>query len=74
MIYLNPIIEYAKKIPERSFLPDGWYTGKQSGYTIEVIFKDEIYVIKVDEGVRGIGIPVAIKIEGSNVQIEYLKN
>jgi hypothetical protein len=68
------IVEISKKIPEKSFLPDGWYTGQQSAYTIEVFFKNEIYIVKVDEGVRGINIPVTIKIEGNNIQIEYLKN
>ena len=58
----NKILEITEKIPKTAMLPDGNYAGTWGGYNIDVKYKDKIYQMKTEEGVRGIGIKVVVSI------------
>ena len=58
------------KIIHPSDLPDGTYSGKLSGYNVEVVIGEDVYNISVMEGIRGINIPCKVTIENDIVSIE----
>lgn len=55
---------------EGVLVPDGVYYGKLSGYKAQFLFADSIYSFEVENGVRGINIPVEITIKNLPDRIE----
>ena len=68
------ILEITEKIPRPAELEDGMYTGVWGGYVIEVYHKDKLYSMRTDEGVRGSGIKVIVKIKNNMASFEQLSN
>lgn len=59
----NKINKITKLIPVTAFLPDGEYEGIWGGYTICVKHEREIYELKTEIGIKGIGHKVKVNIE-----------
>jgi hypothetical protein len=59
----NKIISITEKVPQIITLPDGLYTGSWGGYIIEVRFKNKVYELETEEGVRGMNINVVVEIK-----------
>ena len=70
----NKILKITKQIPQETTLPDGIYQGIYGGYNIEVRFKDKIYDLRTEEGVRGNGFKVIVTIKDGIATFEDLKN
>ena len=68
------IKKITKKVPQEVTLPDGIYTGKWGGYSIEVHYNQNTYELTTEEGVRGINISVVITIKDGVATFESLKN
>lgn len=63
-----------EKRPVDTTLPDGLYTGTWGGYVIELRYKDKTYELETEEGVRGVGFRVLVKIENGIATFEEIKN
>lgn len=70
----NKILKITEKVPKETTLPDGIYQGIYGGYNIEVRFKDKIYDLRTEEGVRGNGFKVIVTIKDGIATFEDLKN
>lgn len=58
-------------------VPDGWYEGTWSGYTIRYLFNDKEVQCQSVRGVRGINIPVRFQVKDNflvDESIEVLGN
>jgi len=53
-------------------IPDGNYSGTISGYEVEFLCADNYYMFRVDEGVRGINIPVMVYVINGEYEVEIL--
>lgn len=68
------VISVTKNIPKESTLPDGYYYGTWSAYSVQVIYKEDSYNLTVNEGVRGIGYKVVVIVENGNYIIKQINN
>jgi hypothetical protein len=71
---MNKIIKITKKVPEEAVLPDGTYGGVLGGYIIEVTYKNDIYHLEIEEGIRGMGFKVMVIIIDGKATYEFIKN
>lgn len=58
----------AKLLNQR--LPNGEYRGFASGYVIAFTIEDAIFELEMENGIRGVNIPVSIIVSGETVRIE----
>ena len=71
---MNKITSITEKIPQVTTLPDGIYNATWGGYIIELHFKDKVYELTTEEGVRGISIKVVVTIKDGIATFESLNN
>lgn len=60
-----------KLVKEKSTLPNGNYYGLASGFTIDVIHKDDKYQIDTDTGVKGMNVPCNVSVKDGVVTVDY---
>lgn len=68
------ILKITEKQPINVTLPDGLYFGTLGGYSIEIQYKNKTYELTVEEGVRGVGFKVVVKIENGIGTYEFITN
>lgn len=56
-------------ISERENLPDGLYKGLWGGYKVRLTYKGDEYELETEDGVKGMNIPVAISVQGSEIHV-----
>lgn len=71
---MNKILSIQEKKPVSTFLPDGNYFGTHGGRIIEIRYKDRDYELTTEEGLRGVGFKVVVKIQDQVGTYEYINN
>ena len=71
---MGKILKITEKLPKEAILPDGLYLGIWGGSIIEVSYKNKEYQLETEEGVRGIGYKVLVKIEKGIATFEEINN
>ena len=70
----SKILSIEEKIPRPAKLPNGFYLGTWGAYIIEVRYKDKLYQLKTEEGVRGMNIRVVVEINDNSMSFNELEN
>ncbi len=58
------VTEFGKNGQQEITLPDGLYLATWGGYVIELTYKDKLYRLTTEDGVRGFGIKVVVTMYG----------
>lgn len=68
------VISIKEQAPKEVTLPDGLYVGKLGGYCITLIVGNTTYELQTEDGIRGIGFNVIVKVENGVATYDYAKN
>ncbi len=71
---MNKVVSITKAKPVEANLPVGNYIGKLGGYVIEVKYNGTKYHVNIEEGIRGVNIPVIVIVGEDYVTYEDIKN
>lgn len=69
----NKIVSIEEKVPKIATLPDGYYEGVMGGYIIEVRYRGKLFELKSEDGIRGSGSCVVVKVENGIATYEFLQ-
>ena len=69
----NKVKSIVKQVPKETTLPDGLYNGTWNGYVIELRYNKEAYELATEDGVRGINMPVVVKIKNGEVTFDTVR-
>ena len=70
----NKILSVTERQPTPTTLPDGLYIGTWGGYIIQVNYEGKTYELKTEDGVKGMGFKVVVKIDKGVATFEELNN
>lgn len=68
------VTEFGKNGQQEITLPDGLYLATWGGYVIELTYKDKLYRLTTEDGVRGFGIKVVVTIKNGIATFDEIKN
>lgn len=68
------VLAIHERAPKASSLPSGLYIGQWGGYVITVRYNDKTYELTTEEGVKGIGINVVVRIKDGVVTFDTTNN
>ena len=70
----NKVKSIKEKVLQIVTLPDGLYNGIWSGYVIIVHYKEKIFELETEIGVKGIGIKVVVQVENGVATFDEVKS
>lgn len=71
---MGKILSITELKPAEVVLPDGIYNGVWGGSEINLSYNGKNYLLKTEEGVRGIGIKVIVIINDGVARYQEVKN
>jgi len=70
----NKIKNIRIKEPKISSLPDGYYNGIWTGYSIDVNYKGKDFELETEEGIRGGNVKVIVEISNGIATFDEIKS
>lgn len=71
---MGKVLSIKEKQPVDVTLPDGVYLGTWGGHAIELGYKEKIYELETDIGVKGFGYRVAVTVKDGIATYAEVKN